>query len=100
MGKRIFPLAFFSGFLLLGIYSYLGAFLYEKVGLNYLQVGIIMMLFGVSCFLAGPWIGMIGGKMGYKQAIAGGAILAAVPVLLFMTFPGWWQDVFRRLLWR
>lgn len=52
-GKIIFPLAFFAGFLLLGLYSFLGAFLHEIVGLDYLQAGVVIMLFGFSCFLAG-----------------------------------------------
>lgn len=89
LGKKIFPLSFLSGFLLLGIYSYLGAFLHDEVGLNYVQVGMVIMIFGISCFLGGREVGRLGGKMGYENAMIVGAGLAALPPLFFLIAPGW-----------
>ncbi|MEN6412270.1 MAG: MFS transporter [Veillonellales bacterium] len=86
-GKVIFPLAFFAGFLLLGSYSYLGAFFHEIAGLTYLQVGIVIMLFGFACFLAGGQVGRLGQKIGQKKTVAAGGCLALLTAVLLTMFP-------------
>ena len=88
-GKVIFPLSFFFGFLLLGLYSYLGAFLHEIVKLDYLQVGIVMMFFGFSCFLAGGQVGKLGQRIGQKKTVAVGGYLALLTTFLLTIFPCW-----------
>lgn len=88
-GKVIFPLAFFAGFLLLGLYSYLGAFFHEIVGLDYLQVGIVIMFFGFSCFLAGGQVGKLEQRIGQKKTVVAGGCLALLTVLLLTMFPYW-----------
>lgn len=88
-GKVIFPLAFFAGFLLLGLYSYLGAFLHEMVELNYLQVGIVIMFFGFSCFLAGGQVGKLEQRIGQKETVIIGGYLALFATVLLIMFPYW-----------
>lgn len=46
-------LAFCNGFITLGMYSYLGAYLIEILHVPYTNTGFLLMLFGVMCFLAG-----------------------------------------------
>ena len=60
-GLVIFPLALAAGFLLLGLYSYLGAFLHEVTRLDYLQVGIVVMFYGFACMFAGSCVDNLGG---------------------------------------
>ena len=88
-GKVIFPLAFFAGFLLLGLYSYLGAFLHEVVRLDYLLVGIIIMLFGFSCFFAGGQIGKLEQKIGQRKTVVAGGCLGLCTAFLLIIFPCW-----------
>lgn len=88
--KYIFPLALITGFLLLGMYSYLGAFLHEIAGLDYFQVGIIVMFYGIACFIAGGRVGKVVGKIGMKSTIIVGSCFSLLSTLLLMIFP-WWQ---------
>lgn len=84
-GRIIFPLALVNGFLQLGCYSYLGAFLHERMQLNYTQVGMVVMFFGFSCLATGAVVGTIGRRMGEKWTVVlGGCVaLAAIALLAF-----------------
>ncbi len=88
-GRVIFPLALAAGFLLLGLYSYLGSFLHEVTGLDYLQVGIVVMFYGFACLFAGSQVGNFGKKIGQKKVIINGELLAVVAALLLAAFPYW-----------
>ncbi len=88
-GKVIFPLALGAGFLLLGIYSFLGAFLHEIAGLDYVQVGIVVMFYGFACLLAGSQVGRLGEKIGHQKTIITGGILALFSVLTLTVAPSW-----------
>jgi predicted MFS family arabinose efflux permease len=76
-GKVIFPLAFFVGFLLVGIYGYLGAFLHERIHLDYMQSGVIVMFYGFACLAGGRRVGSLVGRVGKKRAVLLGEVLAA-----------------------
>jgi predicted MFS family arabinose efflux permease len=85
-GRIIFPLAFATGFLLLGCYSYLGAFLHEIMQLNYTQVGLVVMFYGFACLATGIWVGRIGRRFGEKKTVVlGGCIALTAIVLLAIT---------------
>lgn len=88
-GIMIFPLAFFAGFLLLGLYSYLGAFLHETIGLDYLQVGIVIMFFGFACLVAGSQVGKLVRKIGQQRTIIVGGCLSLTTALILMVYPCW-----------
>lgn len=87
--RMIFPLALIAGFLLLGLYSYLGAFLNDVIGLDYLQCGLIIMFYGLSCLFAGSQIGKLVIKIGHKKTIMLGALLALISALLLALLPYW-----------
>ena len=88
-GRVIFPVALAAGFLLLGLYSYLGSFMHEVVGLDYVQVGIVVMFYGFACLFAGSQVGKLGKKIGQKKVIISGELLAVVASLLLAVFPYW-----------
>ncbi|WP_222427805.1 MFS transporter [Sporomusa sp. KB1] len=88
-GMIIFPLALVTGFLLLGLYSYLGAFLHEIAGLDYVQVGMVVMFYGFACLLAGSQVGKFGQKYGHKKTIIIGEFLALCTALTLVIFPYW-----------
>jgi len=88
-GIVIFPLALVTGFLLLGLYSYLGAFLHEIAGLDYVQVGMVVMFYGFACLLAGSQAGKLGQKFGHKKTIIIGELLALFASLTLTIFPYW-----------
>lgn len=88
-GRIIFPLALSNGFLLLGLYSFLGAFLHEVAGLDFFQVGIVIMFFGFACLIAGSKVGKLGQKFGPKITIIIGGCLALCSSFLLITFSFW-----------
>jgi len=88
-GMVIFPLALVAGFLLLGLYSYLGAFLHENTGLDYVQVGMVVMFYGFACLLAGSQVGKLGQKIGHQKTVIIGGVLTLITALLLAFFPYW-----------
>ena len=88
-GKIIFPLAFLTGFLLIGLYSYLGAFLHEISGLNYLEIGLVLMFYGFACLIAGTYVGKMGNKFGQQKTVLTGACFALFTPFLLFFFPFW-----------
>jgi predicted MFS family arabinose efflux permease len=81
-GRVIFPLAFFVGFLLVGIYGYLGAFLHERIHLDYMQSGIVVMFYGFACLAGGRRVGALAGRAGKKGAVILGESLALASAAL------------------
>lgn len=82
-----FPLAGAVGFFLIGVYSYLGAYLHQVIGTDYLQTGFVMMFFGFSALFGGVRAGYLGQRYGYRRMISGGAIGALVSVILTVLLP-------------
>ncbi|ACL15616.1 MFS transporter [Methanosphaerula palustris] len=87
--SRLFPMAFLIGLLLIGVYSFLGAFLHQIVGLDYLQIGCIVMFFGFSCLIGGTQAGFLEERIGRRAMVTGGAGVATLSTLLLALFPGW-----------
>lgn len=83
-GKIIFPLAFVAGFLLLGIYGYLGSFLNERIHLDYMQSGIVVMFYGFACLIGGSRIGKRANRFGRKQIIIAGECWSVVSVIFLL----------------
>jgi predicted MFS family arabinose efflux permease len=51
--RKIYFIAFCNGFIVLGTYSYIGAYFSTALGVDYKYVGVGLMLFGIVCFLTG-----------------------------------------------
>jgi len=88
-GMRIFPMATATGFLLLGIYSYLGAFLHDIAGLNSAQTGLIIMVYGFSGLVASFHVGKITRMVGSRKTIILGGLLGMFSALLLACLPSW-----------
>lgn len=88
-GRVIFPFALFTGFLLLGMYGYIGSFLNSKLDLNYLQSGLIVMFFGFSSLAASMFVGKFISKLGRSGTVLSGSCLGLCSALLLKGFPGW-----------
>lgn len=83
-GRVIFPLALSTGFLLLGMYGYLGAFLNRRLDLDYFQSGVVVMFYGLACLGGGLAVGRLARRFGQKAVVfAGGlaALFAAVGLI-------------------
>jgi predicted MFS family arabinose efflux permease len=78
---RIYLVALGEGILILGLFSYLGAFLADRHGLGPLGVGLSLTAFGVASVVFGRLSGRIAGRVGRVNLIglalllAGGAAL-------------------------
>ncbi len=88
-GKVIFPLALLTGWLLLGGYSYLGAYLHTETGLSFFQVGLVVMCFGFACLGSGTRVGAVSRKLGRRNTLIAGAGLALLATLLLAFIPLW-----------
>jgi len=86
-GRVIFPLAAIAGFLILGVYSYLGAYFVDKIGLDYLQSGLIIMFYGFACLLGGNIAGKI--HLQKMQTIILGEILSLCTIILLYFAHSW-----------
>jgi len=93
LGRVIFPLALAAGFLLIGIYSYLGVFLHIVGHLNYLEVGLVLMFFGLACLTAGAVVGRLAHRLSAQAIITIGGLLAVIAALFLYMSPDW------RLVW-
>ena len=81
-GKVIFPMAFFAGFLLLGVYGYLGSFLHERVRLDFMQSGLVVMFYGFACLAVGTRVGKLVHRIGKKNVVSLGEGLAVAATAL------------------
>ncbi|WP_407309654.1 MFS transporter [Desulfosporosinus sp. SB140] len=72
-----------EGFLILGSFSYLGAFIESVYKFNYLAIGLIMTAFGVTAVIGGRLSGKLAQKLGRKKVLLAGLISAMAADLLF-----------------
>ena len=86
-GRLVFPLAFASGFLMLGSYSYLGAYLHEAADASYVVVGLIVMGFGLASFAAGSRLGWLTGRFSPHAMLAAGGSLGCIAMAVLAVFP-------------
>jgi len=87
-GRVIFPFALATGFLLIGAYSFIGAYLSFK-GLNPLQSGFILMSFGFAGLFAGRLSGKVAKLFGRRKTLLVGAALSLASSLL-LAASGFW----------
>lgn len=88
-GRKIFPLALISGFLLLGLYSYLGSFLHDVMHLDYLECGVLIMFYGFACLIGGTKVGKLSKRYGKKNIILLGEGFALITALSLYFFHYW-----------
>jgi predicted MFS family arabinose efflux permease len=75
---RTYLVVLFEGALIMGSFSYLGAYLSARHGLDNLGIGLAMMAFGVAAIVAGRLSGAVAQRIGRRQTLVGGLLLAAL----------------------
>lgn len=74
----------FEGFLIVGSFSYLGAYISDAYRYNFLQIGLVMTAFGIMTVIGGRFTGRVAGKVGQKTILVLGLGLAvAADLILF-----------------
>jgi len=74
---RTYLVVFFEGVLVLGSFSYLGAFAARSLGLGTLQIGLLMAVFGVGVIAASRAFARLAERIGRHRLVAVGLALAA-----------------------
>lgn len=79
---RTYLVVFFEGLLILGSFSYLGAFAARTLGLGTFAIGLLMAVFGVGVVVASRASGRLAERIGRSRLVAVGLALAAAADLL------------------
>jgi predicted MFS family arabinose efflux permease len=74
----------FEGIMLLGTFSYIGAYISEIYQFNFMQIGLIMTVFGVMSVVGGRLTGKVARKFGKKRTLVMGLSLAALSNFVFL----------------
>lgn len=73
-----------EGILIIGSFSYLGAYIAEEYKFNYLSIGLIMTAFGIAAVIGGRVSGKLAKNLGRKKVLLTGLTLATLAdILLF-----------------
>jgi len=83
---NIYLLVFFEGVFLSGGFSFLGAFIQEQFSLNNFLIGLIMTAFGIMAITGGRISGRIAGRVGRKNTIVIGLLIALGADLIFVAW--------------
>lgn len=92
LGRWIFPLALYTGFCLVGTYSFLGNYLHDRMGLSYISCGLVITCYGLACLFGGRNSGKIQRYLGSWGVLKSGAVLG-LGALLFLTIAPSWELV-------
>lgn len=79
---RTYLVVFFEGVLVLGSFSYLGAFAARNLGLGTLRIGLLMAVFGIGVIAASRASARLAERIGRHRLVAGGLALAAAADLV------------------
>lgn len=77
-----------EGILIMGGFSYMGAYLSQQFRLDNLAIGAVMTAFGVAAILAGRRSGVVAGRIGRRQTLVLGLLLAALGNALIFLLGG------------
>ncbi|AFV01200.1 MULTISPECIES: MFS transporter [unclassified Dehalobacter] len=84
LSLKIYLLVLFEGFLLMGIFSFLGGFIKTTYDFNNFMIGLIMTVFGLMAVAGGRISGKIASRVGRKKTILIGLICTLVGNLIFI----------------
>jgi len=74
---RIYLVVLLEGILIIGSFSYLGAYIQKMYQFNYLYIGLIMTAFGIAAVVGGRISGKLAARCGQKGLVVCGLTLAA-----------------------
>jgi predicted MFS family arabinose efflux permease len=75
----------FEGILIIGSFSYLGAFISQVYHYNFMQIGFIVTAFGIMSIIGGRLSGRLSHKLGKKKVLISGLVLAAAAELVLFS---------------
>lgn len=75
---RVYVVVLVEGMLVLGLFSFLGALLSHRHGLNALEVGLAMTAFGVAAVAFGRVSGKLAERVGRVNLIAGALVIGGI----------------------
>ena len=84
----VYLIVLVEGVLIMGSFSFLGAFLSADFALDNLAIGLAMTAFGLAALWAGRRSGAVAGRIGRKRTLVLGLVLAGVGNLLIAGLGG------------
>lgn len=87
--RRLFLVVALEGTVVLGAFTYLGAYLQGRFGISYLTIGLILACYGVGTLLASRLFGRIGARLPERERIMTGGILIGLGYLALAPLPAW-----------
>lgn len=92
-GRKLYLLALATGFVLLGIYGFTGAYLQQVGGLSAGAASGVLTLFGLACFGVGRWLVPAAARLRGHATVWIGASAAVLAALLLTASAGWLSAV-------
>jgi predicted MFS family arabinose efflux permease len=75
---RLYLIIFFEGALIIGSFSYIGAYISKIYQYNYFHIGLIMTAFGIAAVIGGKTSGRLATSCGQKYLVISGLIIASL----------------------
>lgn len=85
---RTYIVVLLEGILIIGSFSYLGAFIEKIYHFNYLIIGLIMTAFGLLVLAGGRLSGRLAARIGRRKVLGSGLLCATAADVLFSTAGG------------
>lgn len=83
VARRTYLVILLEGILIVGTFSYLGAYMSRTYHLNYLYIGLTLTAFGLAVVTGGRIVGRLAALWGRKRVLALGLVCATVAEALF-----------------
>jgi len=85
---RLYLIVLLEGILIIGSFSYLGAYISKTYRYNYFYIGLIMTAFGIAAMIGGRMSGKLGRRLRQKNLVVSGLIIASAAnvVLYFLGY--------------
>jgi len=91
--RLLYVLVGLEGVAVLGGFTYMGAYLSDRFGLNYLLIGLVLAVNGVSTLLVSRLLHRLHGSLGERRLLLAGGLLQAAGYLALAPLPLWWLTV-------
>ncbi|MDP9362923.1 MAG: MFS transporter [Chloroflexota bacterium] len=87
--RFLYALVALEGAVVLGAFTYLGAFLEERFGLGYLPIGLVLACYGVGTLLASRLFARFGARLPESNRLLLGGLLLAAGYLALLPLRFW-----------
>jgi len=87
--RRLYALVALEGTVVLGAFTYLGAFLEARFGLGYLAIGVVLACYGVGTLVASRLFARFGARLPESSRLLAGGLLLAAGYLALLPLRPW-----------